>query len=192
VLSSGAVKCWGHNIYGELGNGQLGNGDHPRSSTPVSVIGISTAVAIAAGRHHYCARLRDGSVDCWGNNSSGQLGKAAGVALTSSIPVGVIGVRGATKLTSGANYNCTLLTGGLMTCWGSNSFGELGNGVRNYRHYRSPVNVLGTPGVVWKSSDLSRATITDRGVATGRATGNTTITATTAGFINDNAVLTVK
>jgi hypothetical protein len=31
-----------------------------------------------------------------------------------------------------------------------------------------------------------------RGLATGRAAGNTTITATTPGFINDNTVLTVK
>jgi uncharacterized protein YjdB len=46
--------------------------------------------------------------------------------------------------------------------------------------------------VTWTSSVSSKATITDRGVATGRAVGNTTITATTAGFINDNAVLTVK
>ena len=38
----------------------------------------------------------------------------------------------------------------------------------------------------------AKATITDRGMATGRAVGNTTITATTAGFINDNAVLTVR
>ncbi len=51
---------------------------------------------------------------------------------------------------------------------------------------------MGTPGVVWRSSDPSKATISDRGVATGHAVGNTMITATTAGFINDNAVLTVK
>ncbi len=46
--------------------------------------------------------------------------------------------------------------------------------------------------MVWASSNTSKATITYRGEATGRAVGNTTITATTAGSINDNAVLTVK
>ena len=49
-----------------------------------------------------------------------------------------------------------------------------------------------TPGVVWQSSDPSTATIRDGGRATARSVGNTTITATTAGFINDNAVLTVQ
>jgi uncharacterized protein YjdB len=54
------------------------------------------------------------------------------------------------------------------------------------------VNVIGTPGVAWESSDPSKAAITMRGLAIGLAVGNTTITATTAGFINDNGVLTVK
>jgi len=73
---------------------------------------------------------------------------------------------------------------------GGNGNGELGN--RQTTDSSLPVTVVGTPGVVWQSSDPSKATITDRGVATGRAVGNTTITATTAGSINDNAVLTVK
>ena len=77
-----------------------------------------------------------------------------------------------------------------MRCWGWNDFGQLGN--RRKTDSSLPVTVVGTPGVVWESSYLARATITDRGVATGRAVGNTTITATTAGFIDDNAVLTVK
>ena len=79
-----------------------------------------------------------------------------------------------------------------MRCWGYNKYGQLGNRRKTANPNTLPVTVVGTPGVVWTSSDSSKATITDRGVATGRAVGNTTITATTAGFINDNAVLTVK
>jgi hypothetical protein len=81
---------------------------------------------------------------------------------------------------------------GAMRCWGSNAYGQLGNGRKTYGSHPRPVNVIGTPGVVWESSDSLKATITMRGLATDRAAGNTTITATTAGFINDNAVLTVK
>ena len=68
--------------------------------------------------------------------------------------------------------------------------GQLGD--RRQDRSSLPVNVVGTPGVEWTSGDLSKATISDRGVAKGRSVGNTMITATTAGFINDNAVLTVK
>ena len=77
-----------------------------------------------------------------------------------------------------------------MRCWGQNDYGQLGN--QRYTKPSLPVTFVGTPGVVWESSDFSKATITDRGLATGRGVGNATITATPAGFINDNAVLTVK
>lgn len=78
-----------------------------------------------------------------------------------------------------------------MRCWGQGDNGQLGNRRRN-TPIVWPLNVIGTPGVAWSSSDSSKATITDRGVATGRAGGNTTIAATTLGLINDNAVLAVK
>ena len=72
-------------------------------------------------------------------------------------------------------------------------YGELGNRqTTSVNPNPLPVTVVGTPGVVWQSSDSSKATITDRGVATGLAAGNTTITATSAELINDNALLTVK
>jgi hypothetical protein len=41
-------------------------------------------------------------------------------------------------------------------------------------------------------TSAAKATITDRGMVAGPAINNITITATTTGFINDNAVLTVK
>jgi hypothetical protein len=77
-----------------------------------------------------------------------------------------------------------------MRCWGQNRYGDLGN--RQTTDSSLPVTVIGTPGVLWQSSNAATASITPFGLATGRSIGNTTISATTAGFINDNAVLTVK
>ena len=184
LLVSGAVKCWGGNSLG-----QLGNGSNLDSSIPVSVTGISTAVAITAGTNHYCAVLGNGGTRCWGSNGSGELGN--GTTTDSNIAVRVHEFNSPSRLmAAGVVHTCALLIDGMMRCWGNGDVGQLGDG----RQDRSslPVNVVGTPGVVWQSSDSTKATITDRGVATGRAVGNTTITATTAGFINDNAVLTVK
>jgi len=186
LLASGAVQCWGWNAYGELGNGS----DNTNSSVPVSVTGISTAVAITAGLFHYCVVLRSGFVMCWGNNIAGQLGSVT-QNYFSTIPVRVGSINSPTKLVAGYQQTCALFSGGMMRCWGEDDVGQLGDHRTRYEN-PWPVTVIGTPGVVWNSSNSTKATINDRGIATGRAAGNTTITATTAGFINDNAVLTVK
>jgi alpha-tubulin suppressor-like RCC1 family protein len=186
-LTSGAVRCWGRGGYGELGDGRQAD-----SIVPVSVAGISTAVAITAGTYHACAVMSSGAAQCWGDNGYGQLGNSSSYGVAST-PVWVRGIRAPVRLAAGFRHTCALLSDGAMRCWGLDDEGQLGNRRRTGETpHPWPVNVIGTPGVVWQSSDSSKATITDRGVATGRAVGNTTITATTAGFINDNAVLTVK
>ncbi len=69
-LTSGAVRCWGNNEFGQIGDGTL-----VRSrNEPTAVDGLTNAVGLAAGENHTCAVLTDGSVRCWGLNESGQLG----------------------------------------------------------------------------------------------------------------------
>jgi len=77
------VKCWGYNADGELGNGST-----TQSSTPVTVRGITDAIAVSAGSQHTCAVLSGGGARCWGTNEFGQLGN--GKTGNSSIPVAVV------------------------------------------------------------------------------------------------------
>jgi alpha-tubulin suppressor-like RCC1 family protein len=79
VLADGTVKCWGLNDSGELGDGSTG-GIIP---SPVSVSGLSQAVAVTVGSEHSCA-LSPGAVTCWGWNQNGQLGN--GTTSDSSSP----------------------------------------------------------------------------------------------------------
>jgi alpha-tubulin suppressor-like RCC1 family protein len=137
--------------------------------------------------------LRSGAGQCWGSNNLGELGD--GSTSGSNIPVQVSGISAPVSLVAGKGYTCALLADGAMRCWGRDDYGQLGDRRMTNPSYMptpSPVNVIGTPGVVWQSSDPTKATITMRGLATAGSTGNATITATIAGFINDNAVLTVK
>ena len=136
VLTSGAVKCWGDNYYGQLGNGKI----HTRSTTPVSVSGISTAKSVAVGENFSCALLTSGAVKCWGVGAYGQLGN--GKNLLSSTPVMVSGINTATALAAGQVHSCAVLKGGTVKCWGYNYYGELGNGTTGGESL-TPITVLG-------------------------------------------------
>jgi hypothetical protein len=77
ILVAGYVRCWGLNSNGQLGLGNtnnLGDNEVPITGTPVDLGFGRSGAKISAGAAHTCATLDDGSVRCWGLNSSGQLG----------------------------------------------------------------------------------------------------------------------
>ncbi|MCB9372637.1 MAG: hypothetical protein H6518_07625 [Microthrixaceae bacterium] len=135
LLDDASVKCWGSG--GILGQGDL----MPRATagdevSPVSLGAGRTATAIATGYAHTCAILDDGSVKCWGVNSSGQLGlgdtaaRGAGPGeMGDSLPVVSLGTgRTAVAISAAAASTCALLDDGSVKCWGGNSAGQLGLG----------------------------------------------------------------
>lgn len=90
ILESGAMKCWGYNYEGGLGNGQQPN-DSLKATT---VLGIGDVNAMAAGGAHSCARTRVEPLEvwCWGKGNFGQLGDGQyGGTITAGVPVRVKG-----------------------------------------------------------------------------------------------------
>jgi alpha-tubulin suppressor-like RCC1 family protein len=123
---AGGVKCWGDVTY---------------SLAPFDINGLSSGVLMASpGGSHYCVLTNLGGVKCWGYNSSGELGNNT---LTYGYnPESVIDLSsGVKEIASGDGHTCALTVEGGVKCWGSNAFGQLGNGSRTSSLV--PVDVVG-------------------------------------------------
>ena len=137
---TGGVICWGANADGQLGDGSVTQ----RSKASLSVGGISAAVAITSGTAHSCAVLADGTVSCWGANTSGQLGD--GTLEQRTTPILVSGLVGGVTIEAGARSTCARLANGTVTCWGRNIAGQLGDGTTTDR--LTPVATVGLTDAV--------------------------------------------
>jgi alpha-tubulin suppressor-like RCC1 family protein len=129
VLTSGGIRCSGENDYGQLGNGMTGF-----SGTRIDVIGLASQVKqVSAGDEHTCALLDTGGVQCWGRNNKGQLGD--GTNTDRHTPVNVTGLSSdVLVIAAGRRTTCALLTSGEVKCWGSNIYGQLGDGTETDRN----------------------------------------------------------
>ncbi len=135
ALEDGAVSCWG-----DGSNGQLANGSFADRWSPVTVFDLGGAASeVAAGGHHTCALLA-GRVQCWGTNGSGQLGDGSLVSSATPVWVGS-STPPVTAIAAGSNHTCALSELGTIECWGSNSYGQLGNNTLDAQP--TPTNVYG-------------------------------------------------
>jgi alpha-tubulin suppressor-like RCC1 family protein len=139
VLRSGRVECWGANFLR-----QLGNDASSYSPAPMEVGGLEqSAVAVTAGGRHTCALTTAGLVACWGAGGYGQVGSDA---LGSSSTPTVVDIDGGPSLavSAGAYHTCAVGANGGVACWGSNFFGQLGDGA--FFQSPDPVRTTGLSG----------------------------------------------
>jgi alpha-tubulin suppressor-like RCC1 family protein len=143
--STSGLKCWGSNDYCELGLGstESGRGADPGSlgnnlawidiGTTASG-GVRKAVALAAGFQSICVLGDDGAIKCWGTNRSGELGIGTTGDPRSCSPAdmgnaGLVSLPApAVSISARREHACAVLMTGVTTCWGVNTFGQLGTG----------------------------------------------------------------
>jgi alpha-tubulin suppressor-like RCC1 family protein len=135
------VDCWGDNSYGQLGDGT--NTSHSTLSLVVGLAGPTAAISL--GYTHACALLTNGTVQCWGDNSYGQIGD--GTTTNRNVATTVPGLSGITAVTAGFYRTCAIGSGGAMWCWGSShGAGAIGDGTTSDRHV--PTAVYGLTAAV--------------------------------------------
>ena len=121
----GSVQCWGSASGGRRGDGGVAAGGHE----PSTVVGVADAVEISTSEGSTCVRLAlDGSVRCWGRNTSGQLGDGSPVEFSNVPVVAGSSLASTAALGSGNAHHCAIMDGDVW-CWGNNSTGQLGPGV---------------------------------------------------------------
>jgi alpha-tubulin suppressor-like RCC1 family protein len=184
VMNSGAVKCWGANSTGALGNNTT-----TASQYPVQVVGIdgvaAKATAVQVGDGFACALLTTGKLKCWGQNTNGQLGN--NTSTRSLTPVNVVTtsetanssatttptpLTGAVSISLGANHACAVanVSGTAKAfCWGLNSERQLGVGTAN-RWFAAAVFSTKTDGAISIASGpaSSLVVVTNAAVGFGR------------------------
>ena len=120
--NAGNAFCWGHNHHGQLGDGTTT--DSPK---PVRVKLAAAAKQVAVGEDHTCALLTGGSVQCWGANEFGALGDGIDDGADNPLPQTVKGLTDATALRCGAYHVCAARAQRVVSCWGRNNRGQLGD-----------------------------------------------------------------
>ena len=124
AVVNGGVRCWG--ITGIDAPVVFPNPPvRSRNLVPTLVISPGNGVtSVSTGIFHSCA-LINGGVQCWGGNSSGQLGNNS--TTPSELPVQAIAAgSNVTSVSTGGFHSCALINGGVQ-CWGSNFNGQLGD-----------------------------------------------------------------
>ena len=138
--SSGQTKCWGSQA-GFLAAGHQGTyGTYPE---PV-VRALEDATDFAFNETLGCARMRDGTVQCFGRNEVGQVGDGSTVMRLD--PVVVPGLSRVKQISVGREFACALAETGTVSCWGGNHAGQLGDGTTTENH--EPRAVPGVRNVV--------------------------------------------
>jgi len=130
IRAPGSLWCWGQSSWGQLG---LGAGQPPlsqpiASKVPARVGSEENWVAVSAGGSHTCGIRSDGTLWCWGSNTAGQLGVTTAPLTYAASPAQVGADSDWLSVSAGSQHTCARRADKTVWCWGSSTYGQVGNG----------------------------------------------------------------
>jgi len=125
VLASDSLVCWGSALF------QLPDGG---SGFDGGVAVGDTFSSAAVGRAHTCAiatRAGVTDVECWGDNTYGQIGippteDPGPIPYPTPVGLSALGLT-IVSVAAGADHTCAVMDDGSVYCWGRNDLGQLGD-----------------------------------------------------------------
>lgn len=132
------IKCWGANDSGQLGIGSVENKGRKEGTMGSKLPDLQLDSSNFTQRENYgdfsCALKRNGTVQCWGANTVGELGLGDTVSRgkkpedlgTNLQPLDLGLPTLALSHGSTSNSACALLINHEIKCWGSGESGQLG------------------------------------------------------------------
>ena len=164
TLTTGGAQCWGENVSNKWLSGPLGSGPSMLAMpTTLTMNGFSTNYWDAQPG---CIVTSVGGIKCWGRINDGDSMSSGAAAVVHDYDA--------------ADHHCALSQTGMVSCWGDNAVGELGNNNPAVATSASPIVVSGlTAGVaaIVAGDQFSCALTSAAGVKCwGAAGGNGTAT----------------
>lgn len=156
LLADGRISTWGSNAWGQLGTGDayvdgVGIQEYSNAVTYLKIKDSNGNVStpddwtnVAAGHYTTCG-IRNNEVWCAGKNDQGQTGNknftieeiddGNGKYVFSGLPdmanisygIKVEGLENPVLIDSGESHSCAIQKNGIAKCWGSNTYGALGD-----------------------------------------------------------------
>jgi len=142
-LDNGAAHCWGRSDYGEAG--ALTDSEGRDSLAPIPAPsrliagdrtlngGALSFSLIEAGFQFTCGLSSEGHAYCWGRNDEGQLGTGDNLDTALPTPIAQVSISGTPQdlrfraLSLSDHHACGVTLDGDAYCWGTNTYGQLGN-----------------------------------------------------------------
>jgi len=127
--SAGALRAWGYNNLGQLGDGTTASAAVPRT---VALPPGSTVAAVRAGCYSSVAVTSTGRVLTWGAAVYGQLGDGSTTPVDVPVRAGLPAGARVTSVRAGCDHVLALTSTGRIYAWGYNADGEVGNGTTSF------------------------------------------------------------